>query len=551
MTAGLFLFSLCGCGSSSNPSTNEVKGAYKETVLANGIGKTVNAITDKYAEVSSKHQSIFEASSLEGLTINKTPLLRQEASSCINSKMEDFLTSLNEKCSTIDENKESYQLFVKDPADRFAMDGSFEYTSETRELFYTLSQNVVRNRIEIDGYTNTAKLQSALSTDFIADVASVDAGTMAPADFFSKYGTHVVLAGYFGGHIRCDYSLAANNLTINTSAYFSYKNQITQILTGVITGKSVPGSLDISAALNFSKTNETEKFDAQAYGGKTIPMATEEEFADNFAAWAASLNGTDEYDVLTDFPSESLKSLWTLLPEQYQNAKKVLKNEFDAEASTAYSDFLAKYEISEEKFINVDIPTAPQNCSDNNGYDIGKPLTDETSKKEINPSISLFTMNDIIEKDGAYQKGFLNFSIGVKTTQNPDQVTIYPSTPGSAVTRACLSNDSFLIKDVTNVNRDPSDPAIVNNESVGLGVCFFEIHYRNGNTKFLIADKVFDGLKAAGGTRSLLSQDQLTSDKISYINLSLVYEIAATYSHWTGDQTSVTDWRIDQKITFC
>ncbi len=550
---------LCGCGqlreSSSKNSSEEnttqnakaISGAYKNAVINNGIGRSVNAITDNFAEISSQYKNVFDAAALSNMTMIKTQLNQQEASSYISSSMKDFIVSINGSYSTNQEVQASYQLFTTDAYKRYKMDASFDYTSETRQVYYTLSQNILANRIDIDEYQDTDKLRSALSASFLSDANAVENGILSAKDFLAKYGTHVVLSAYFGGKIQCDYYVAANNASVDLSALYSYKEKISGLLSYVINGGADKDeSLDISAKLNFTANNKIESFHAKAWGGPSIPMATEAQFSANFPTWVSSFNQNDDFTALTDFPKNSLLNVWTLLPTTYSKAKTALKSEFDQEAATAYTDFLSKYTISNETFTSKRFSPAVQSCATDNGYDTDSPNNDSVAKNEIRPRVADYFINDVAWDDkGIYKRGYFGFRIDMITSQNPGDIE-RTGISGSSANGSKLNNDDYLVKNVKGTTTTLSDDA-----KIGYGCSFVDVYYADGTVQSLTKNNLFSSVHQEGYPVTILEESQLKANaKISRIMLSFVYEIATTWQSGWIYGTAYTNWRMQTFLNF-
>ncbi|MCL2751184.1 MAG: MAC/perforin domain-containing protein [Firmicutes bacterium] len=322
-----------------------VSGAYKDTVINNGIGRAVNAIEDRFIEVTAAYQSPFKQNELYKKRLVSTPLRSQEASHYSESSMSELSFKVGTSFSTSVAGGAKYGIFSASLKSQFNLSASFAYGRKTNEIYYTLFQNITGNRLEIEAYRDVSQFTDILSDGFLADAEKLQNASMTEAAFIGKYGTHIVAAGYFGGRIQCYYYLATNDENFDVALRSSYTNEITGAIKGVC-GGGTSTSLDIEASLGFKSAETTTSFSAEGVGGSYIAMGTQADFAQNYGTWASSFNNGSEYSILIDLPASSLISVWDMLPQEYASAKALLASYFDAKVDTEYNEFLQKYYYS-------------------------------------------------------------------------------------------------------------------------------------------------------------------------------------------------------------
>jgi len=531
---------------------NALSGSYKETVISNGIGKGVNAITDNYAEITSQYKSIFDTDAFNKLTIVKTDLKTQEATSYISRKMRDLSINIGTNHVSTDTADKAYQLFTGSYLTSLPpFQAKLEYSNETNEIFYSFNQNIKGYRIEINEYEDKAILQKALSSAFISDIQGVESGTIDPETIIKRYGSHIVAAAYFGGRIECTYHYAGNNKSVQAGEEPNYGSKMSSILSSYLTkAAGFTGSLDFTSALGFSNENSYEQFHAMAVGGKTISMSSESEFTANYPSWIESFNNTTEYDVLSDLPRNSLVSIWSLVNDSYPTAAGKIKAQFDSDASTAYTSFLDKYEALEYTYGEKTFEPRVGNCKLDNGYDSNSPETNKaTALNEIDPHIADFRLNDVAQKDGENIKmGFDDFNITLKMRQDTTNISL-TGYSGSTATTASLSSDTTKMKDVKGVNYSSSEDQTA---AVGYGACFVNISYANGLTIPKNKGNIFQGIRTVGNGPVILEKSDLLEEvKVTSIVVTLVYEILTKYPTAFGAQGSTyTNWRQEETFLF-
>jgi len=240
-----------------------------------------------------------------------------------------------------------------------------------------------------------------------------------------------------------------------------------------------------------------------------------------------------------------LLNLWTLLPEKYSKAKTALKNEFEQEAATAYSDFLSKYEISTEPYTAQSISPTVQSCATDNGYDTSTPNSDDVARNEIDRRLANYTINDVAFNNTTYKRGYFGFRIDLVTTQNPGDIE-RTNISGSAANGSSLSDDNFLVKNVKDTTTTLSDDAKVN-----YGCSFVDVHYSDGTAQSFTKNNILSAVHQANYPITILSQSDLKENvRISSIVLTFVYEIATTWKDGWTYGTTYTNWRMGATLNF-
>lgn len=319
---------------------NALLGEYKNIVISNGIGRTVDAINDSYVETMSGAKPVFDFDKLGEATIIKTVMQTQDADYYYSDTASDFATKSYTKVNNKIDASGKYKIFTASVSRDFSYSASTEYTVNTKELYYTLEQNVVGNRVEIEGYRDVSMFEQYLSEGFLSDLEKLKTDSSFTADnFLNLYGTHVVVAGYFGGKISCSFYLMSNNSTYNSNT----QSELEKKLSGGI-GKVVGGSYEtklteeLSSYLALSSTEYS--FSARGVGGSIQSLGNLDSFGGEYEKWAQSFNDNGDYSVLVDIPEQGLVEIWDLFPAEYASEKEDVRLAFVKQAENVYSEFL-------------------------------------------------------------------------------------------------------------------------------------------------------------------------------------------------------------------
>lgn len=311
-----------------------------------GIGRSVNALTDRYIEITNRYNQIFDVNKLVNITWTKTKLRQQEAQVI----SEDSASKFQEALSVSYGNKSSAQagvegIFTFGLETDFNISNDFHINKNSHEIVSKLYQNINGFSIEIEGYNDYRNFRSLLSSKLLEDIKSIEEGKLSTDDFFNFYGTHVVMAGYYGGRIECNYHLMFDDEKISDSMMVNYKTKASASLRAaqVSASASSENNFSIKNDIGIEAEAKVESFTFKGRGGKYISGASETAFMQNYASWVESFNQDEEnYSVLVDVPDRALMPIWNLFPVEYSEAATRVLNAFSTKAAQCKNDWLDK-----------------------------------------------------------------------------------------------------------------------------------------------------------------------------------------------------------------
>lgn len=319
------------------------KEAQEENNTYYGVGRTLNVITDPYITLSSGYSKIFNADKLMAMNWNKTNRGEMISSTVSGNSMEELYSNMNTELKTSFGGSVNFGVFSASLEGKFGNFTGVNYRQTANEIYFSASQTYAATLIEIDEYYDITQFEDILSDEVLSDAMAIQNGTLTPEQFIYKYGTHVVLAGYYGGRVDANYYMQnlGKQWDYTTSVEYQFGVQ-TKILNLISANANVNGS--IKEELGITSNSVTEQFSATSIGGDNFSALTLEDFLSEYKTWAASMNEATEYSNLVGLPTRSLAAIWDLFPSQYSQAKSLLSEYFENEANSASNDFLSKYE---------------------------------------------------------------------------------------------------------------------------------------------------------------------------------------------------------------
>ena len=511
-----------------------------------GVGRTINVLTDEYANFTAESvgtAKVFDNDKLLKLNWYKEFVGDMESTSYKGTSMSEFYTELNVDFKKSLNASAAYSIFSATAENSFGFSAGASYTNTSNEIFYTASQYFGANLVAIDEYYDIRQFKNVLSEKFLNDINAIQNGNMSAQELINLYGTHAIVAGYFGGKISYNYYLNNKSTKWSTNVGFDYSNKVGAAVEGILSA-STETSLSIAAKLGQNIEVSEERFSAKAIGGESFKADTLAEYKENYGAWVNAMNNPAiEKNVIVGLPQKSLIPIWELLPEEYANAKQIISNYFNSLADNVNEQFLSKYQRHYEE------PKAPSSstaidyqtlsCKLDNGFNHNSPATETDAKfKHDHFKLGYFNItnanvenNSHLEIISGYNSS-IAFVLGYNTTNLP--------TAGACT--QCNISDDALSNNFFNL------PYNIGNQKVGYGLIIATVTYTDGTPQHrVLITNAFKNKKMA---ESITIIDSVYLQKDCTVNIAILYEL----QHWAPGFLGISDdywtnWRINKTFT--
>lgn len=308
-----------------------------------GVGRTLNVVEDPYIEVASGYAKVFDTEKLLNMNWRTTKVGKMEASTASGSSMSEMFEDTNETYGVSFNGELNVFVFKAGLEAQFDFASGEQYKETSNEVFYTASQIYAATLVEIDGYYDVEQFTDVLSDKLISDAEEVQSGEMSPASFIALYGTHAVLAGYYGGKVDCTYYLRNTGVQWSTNEELNIAGRIG---VGIDKLLSVDGSgyFSMQEELGLKAEQSEERFEATSIGGANFKGLSMSDFLSDYGKWVDSMNATDDFGVIVGLPKRSLVAIWDMFPQELNDAKEILASYFEDVAEKEGSEFLSQYE---------------------------------------------------------------------------------------------------------------------------------------------------------------------------------------------------------------
>ncbi|GHV02333.1 hypothetical protein FACS1894211_13550 [Clostridia bacterium] len=309
-----------------------------------GIGFGVDALTASSPVGNLRKSPIFESSILTKENLGSYAIGSSRSSATSKETIIDEVTGYNAKLIyTASAEAELSGLFTAGFEQKFSLDSAVSSKKHIYQYYFIQNQYVVGRNYQLTDYTQPKTYQSKLSQNLLNDLQDIHSDKSRADDFFSKYGTHAVMAVSYGGMIGTYYSCFSKN-TINVA---EISTALTQQMRASFTNDGISGgaSSGIDAALKAKyEKNDTDTVTAlyvETIGGNVIGSNTFEAVASGYGSWVNSLNKPEKYSVI-DVPDQGLVPIWYYFPQEYSEAATVLKTRFIEKATQKGLDLARK-----------------------------------------------------------------------------------------------------------------------------------------------------------------------------------------------------------------
>ena len=346
-------FALVSCaevGDNSNErdsqNTTKIHTGFNDVNIENnGLGRTIDLINaESLYERKTGVGSIFDENALASRGLYEEQIRNQEASYTYNSSFEDFYDDWNFEIGAKIGMGKIAKLLTKGIGLSFGVATGYKAVNkeDTKEVYIKMHHNILGKSVELPNYASDFKYyQSILSDDFQKAANKVKSEQDAKR-FIDTWGTHVIMAAYYGAAFEATYCNIAHKSYYSESDYAKIEASV-EAKSFFEIGFNT--SLSTSSSANNEKS--TTMFSARAVGGRATNLAdfnNLDDFKREYSAyknWASSLDESNY--VLIDFPKNSLYCIWDFLPDSlYSSQKAILDAYFEKACDEKSSELLAK-----------------------------------------------------------------------------------------------------------------------------------------------------------------------------------------------------------------
>lgn len=354
---GLFNFSIKAISNNSNCLDSNWSSIcafnYKKiesggVFLQNGIGYTVDVVSAKNYNDYKLGVSVLDTNKLNAASFNKS----FNNNNYVKSISSYSITELINKSSLTTELTISNNIKIKgmfcNLETGLKTGNNFEYSNYLGKYYYVLDHYFEEYTLSLKDYSIDNKYIDCLSKEYILALDDLyNKQTEAEFfKFFSKYGTHLIASGIFGGRLNAYFSVITNKVSINEQSTLKINSKVDFGISNV--NSSIGLQNEIATTLGINRSDIMISFSAKSYGGYSFGASSIDDFSNNYNVWWDSFNKETSNSTLINYSQDGLIALWDLLPDKYLSMSKTMENAFINYYSECYNGIIDSFKYSDK-----------------------------------------------------------------------------------------------------------------------------------------------------------------------------------------------------------
>jgi len=304
-------------------------------LFRSGLGYGVNALTATSAVGGTRASAFFNESLIDKDSLSGYEIGMSESKAITATNIKDEAVKVNSKITYGTATELSYAgMFSGGFEERFSLSTAIESKVHQNQFYFILNMNNTGKIYQLKNYQTSRAYSDKLSQYVLEDLADLRAGTMTPASFFARYGTHLMMAVCYGGKIEVNYATFSKE-AINSSKI------ATSLEMKLRAGASI-GAIDASTSTDFGTDLESDQSQSQndtftslkihSISKQPQTSLTFSDFSGNYAAWSEQLNDESNFRII-DIADGGLVPIWLYIPNEYSDVVTILENYFYEEAT--------------------------------------------------------------------------------------------------------------------------------------------------------------------------------------------------------------------------
>ena len=332
------------CGICFGASSPKIALADSSTTVASasitdqsGLGMGINVVTAENLNDFVLSNMVFDFDKLEDLAVSRINLYETTEIAYSTTNINDLILDYNLNVNVGAEAK----AFLGFLSANFKQSANFLFEDYNYKYFYIYDKEINRHRLSINNYAQPATYQNCYSEYFITDLQKLSDNSLSYEEFFADYGTHIVGSAVFGGKINAFYSIASNNIILNTDIAYDVEAEINNGFSNA-TNSNIVSKINEKYGVDYTVSDIQTSFYVKAYGGSAFNSTSMSNFETGVENWTNSFNEASNTVVIGY--NDGLIPLWDILPEAYQNLSDDMESAFIQYYSDAEGEVLDEFQ---------------------------------------------------------------------------------------------------------------------------------------------------------------------------------------------------------------
>lgn len=295
--------------------------SYAATYNTAGLGMGIDvAAAQEVNEFKTTYQ-VFDLSKIQNLDAGQVTFNKSTSNAISTTDVKTVATELGAKT----EFSAGVEFPIGAVGVGLSLNSNLKYGNYIYKYYYMLDHKVERYQRYLFNSTEQSTYAECYTPKFLQDLNNLESGNLTYKEFFQRYGTHIVGKATYGGRLNAAYSVATNEVAIQSSVEAALEGAFSAGITDDIKAK-ITGAISEKLSMSFTQTDIDTEFSVRAWGGSVVMGDSLEGFKTGYDKWCDSFNN-DSQSVIIDYPKDGLVPIWELLPSDYAHLSSAMESE--------------------------------------------------------------------------------------------------------------------------------------------------------------------------------------------------------------------------------
>lgn len=310
-----------GLGSNSVAYAESDTAVPTSETLQSGLGMAINVVTAQKLNDFKINNMVFDSEKFQDIAVSRVNLSETTISSYSTTDINDLIMNFSFSTGIGTEAK----AFLGCLSLGLSGSSNINFEEYSYKYFYIFESEVLRYRLTVNNYDQLDTFANCYSDKYLSDLAKLDNNTMSYEEFFTDYGTHIIVSAYYGGVVNAYYSIASDKVVMNADLSLGIQEKIGAKFSNN-TSADVLAYLNSKNSMSYTLNDIKTQFNVKAYGGGVFPGSSMSNFDSGYRDWATSFKDSDA--TVLGY-GDGLTPLWELLPTEYQSLREEMEVAFN------------------------------------------------------------------------------------------------------------------------------------------------------------------------------------------------------------------------------
>ena len=211
-----------GLGSNSVAYAESNTAVPTSETLQSGLGMAINVVTAQKLNDFKINNMVFDSEKFQDIAVSRVNLNETTISSYSTTDINDLIMNFSFSTGIGTEAK----AFLGCLSLGLSGSSNINFEEYSYKYFYIFESEVLRYRLTVNNYDQLDTFANCYSDKYLSDLAKLANNTMSYEEFFTDYGTHIIVSAYYGGVVNAYYSIASDKVVMNADLSLGIQEKI-------------------------------------------------------------------------------------------------------------------------------------------------------------------------------------------------------------------------------------------------------------------------------------------------------------------------------------